>query len=478
MSVITHPSRYFPYDDPSMYNTINNLVTRNISAYKDEVGVSQVLTIGSTGNMEVESAMNVNVYMGTSNAYSLYTTSYSNNVRSNVEILSINRANNTTIVETPSSLTFTSDNNLSSIFTLGSLRVSEGANAQIIDTGKDYFGFAKSMEVQGDVAIANNMICSGNIYGKNMNLWKDTSNTAYNRIGYALCINSNDQLEIIKYAKFNSQDVVKKIAVFGTGTPSQNDISDTSYLVFNSLGNVSVASSNGSLNPLASATASSGNNMTLSGSTLLTGHIIPSPSYTQSIGSNTNFLQSIFTSNIIFPSDTVVINGQPLITNSWASSSTSNVPSSQALSNAMIEVLARSPWTSNNSNIYFSTTSASNMNVGIGYSNPAYKLSVNGVIHASGDVLAFSDARVKTNLAKIPNALDKVMCLNGYTYERSDQDTGKRHAGVIAQEIRDVLPEVVMSNSDGFLSVAYGNITALLIEAIKELNTKIDLRCT
>jgi hypothetical protein len=46
--------------------------------------------------------------------------------------------------------------------------------------------------------------------------------------------------------------------------------------------------------------------------------------------------------------------------------------------------------------------------------------------------------------------------------------------GVVAQEAQDVIPEVVQENPDGFLSVAYGNITGLLIEAVKELKKEVD----
>ena len=51
-------------------------------------------------------------------------------------------------------------------------------------------------------------------------------------------------------------------------------------------------------------------------------------------------------------------------------------------------------------------------------------------------------------------------------------DTKTRKAGVVAQEIQKVLPEVVISNDEGFLAVAYGNIVALLIEALKEEKSK------
>lgn len=106
--------------------------------------------------------------------------------------------------------------------------------------------------------------------------------------------------------------------------------------------------------------------------------------------------------------------------------------------------------------------------VGIGKTDPAYTLDVVGDIYASGDLVAFSDERKKTNIEPIPNALEKVLQLRGVTFDKIDGDD-RRHAGVIAQEVEKVLPEVVYTDKDGMKSVAYGNVIGLLIEAIKEL---------
>ena len=103
-------------------------------------------------------------------------------------------------------------------------------------------------------------------------------------------------------------------------------------------------------------------------------------------------------------------------------------------------------------------------------------------IWTSGNVTAYSDIAVKTNLVKIPNALEKVCAINGYTYERTDyikdpEDKNApdilRQAGVVAQEVEKVLPEVV-SGDEGNKAVAYGNIVSLLIEAIKEQQGQIE----
>ena len=97
------------------------------------------------------------------------------------------------------------------------------------------------------------------------------------------------------------------------------------------------------------------------------------------------------------------------------------------------------------------------------------------------NITAYSDIAVKTNLEVIPDALAKVCQLNGYTYDRTDYkvdpETGEmpetRQAGVVAQEVEKVLPEVV-SGEEGNKAVAYGNMVSLLIEAIKEQQGQIE----
>jgi hypothetical protein len=101
------------------------------------------------------------------------------------------------------------------------------------------------------------------------------------------------------------------------------------------------------------------------------------------------------------------------------------------------------------------------------------RLYVSGAIRATGTITANSDITLKKNLLKIENALEKVEKINGYTYELKEDDS-KRHAGVIAQEIQVVLPEIVNKGNNGILGVEYGNISALLIEAIKEQQTQIN----
>ena len=90
-----------------------------------------------------------------------------------------------------------------------------------------------------------------------------------------------------------------------------------------------------------------------------------------------------------------------------------------------------------------------------------------GAITSSGDVTAFSDMRLKSDIRTIDNALNRVCDLRGVFFTK-DNEAG---TGVIAQEVENILPEVV--HSGVYKSVAYGNMVGVLIEAIKELRSQV-----
>ena len=89
-----------------------------------------------------------------------------------------------------------------------------------------------------------------------------------------------------------------------------------------------------------------------------------------------------------------------------------------------------------------------------------------------GNITANSDEKLKTNIETLGGALEKVISLRGVEYDRIDMQN-EHQIGVIAQEIEKIVPEVVYEN-EGIKSVAYGNLVALLIEAIKELKAEVD----
>ena len=100
-------------------------------------------------------------------------------------------------------------------------------------------------------------------------------------------------------------------------------------------------------------------------------------------------------------------------------------------------------------------------------------------MYVKGDVVAYgaSDERLKDNIKPIDNALDKVCSLSGNTFEWNEishRPTGKKDIGVIAQEVEKVFPEIVDTRDSGYKAVDYQKLSAVLIEAVKELKTEIE----
>jgi len=95
-------------------------------------------------------------------------------------------------------------------------------------------------------------------------------------------------------------------------------------------------------------------------------------------------------------------------------------------------------------------------------------------VEAKKGVRNISDARVKYDLKKIENAVEKIKLLSGYTFKRNDLN-GINDTGLLAQDVKKILPEVVNENKEGILSIEYSKMMGLIVEAIKELSNKIDL---
>ncbi len=124
-----------------------------------------------------------------------------------------------------------------------------------------------------------------------------------------------------------------------------------------------------------------------------------------------------------------------------------------------------------------------NGNVGIGTTTPSCKLDVRG-----GDIcrngspikIGFSDKRWKKDIKPLENSLEKVSKLEGINYKwniESYPEMGfddKLQVGLIAQEVEQVIPELVTTNTKGYKSIDYDKITAVLVEAVKELKTQND----
>ena len=104
-----------------------------------------------------------------------------------------------------------------------------------------------------------------------------------------------------------------------------------------------------------------------------------------------------------------------------------------------------------------------------------------GTLTVKGDVIAYgtpSDISLKENIKPIDSALDKVMKLQGVTFDWKKTDSIlelKEDIGFIAQDVQKVVPELIRENSNGLLSMRHQGVAPILLEAIKELKAEIDL---
>ena len=110
-------------------------------------------------------------------------------------------------------------------------------------------------------------------------------------------------------------------------------------------------------------------------------------------------------------------------------------------------------------------------NVGIWTNLASTKLYVQWDVTANAYYYS-SDKRLKTDITAISDPLQKILNLNGYTF--TWKDSGKKDMWVIAQEVEQIFPEIVNTNTEWYKSVEYGNLVAPLIEAVKILNAKVD----
>jgi hypothetical protein len=257
------------------------------------------------------------------------------------------------------------------------------------------------------------------------------------------------------------------------------------------------------VNKLASDTSLTANSLIVSGGSVnafdCTGSAIISGSLTISgninIAGATNFTSNVSGGNISMTtvtatniSGTLTTAAQPNIT-SVGTLTTLNV-SGTAFSGAVQtgNIAANNVTASNNINA--STFSGTSISVGsiavsgtstfTGVSTFDNNLTVNGELRCVNDIVAFfsSDARLKTNISTLENTLDKLETVKGvsFNWNQLAQDNGKdntKQIGIIAQDLETVFPELVHTKDDGYKTVDYIKLTAVLLQAVNELRQEI-----
>ncbi len=115
---------------------------------------------------------------------------------------------------------------------------------------------------------------------------------------------------------------------------------------------------------------------------------------------------------------------------------------------------------------------------GIGVLDPSSQFQVgtngDGTVATANAWNTFSDARWKKDIRRLNNASQLIENIHAYSYLWKDGDDQKRQIGVIAQEVEKALPELVVTDANGYKSVDYGKLSAVLIETVKEQQTRIN----
>jgi hypothetical protein len=118
--------------------------------------------------------------------------------------------------------------------------------------------------------------------------------------------------------------------------------------------------------------------------------------------------------------------------------------------------------------------------VGIGTAAPSYKLDVEGDIQCT-TLYQTSDDHLKTNVSQLCNALNNITKVHGVSFEWNQEaesvgaSAGDKQIGVLASEVEAVYPELVSTSGNGYKSVDYTKLTAVLIEAVKELKNENEI---
>ena len=124
------------------------------------------------------------------------------------------------------------------------------------------------------------------------------------------------------------------------------------------------------------------------------------------------------------------------------------------------------------------TVGLGKQNVGIGTDAPQHKLHVEGNVAGQGQFISLSDLTCKTNIEPIASALELIESLRGVSFNwKTDDELASaeqdRNFGFIAQEVEDVMPEVVSEFRNDQKGIAYGEIVPVLVEAVKDLSKKV-----
>lgn len=266
-SVLENNNLPVDYGDPDLVNILNMVAVRNLYAYTPIDGTNVDINLGATSNVNIEGSYHIQNFVKEGGDIKFYSTKFMNSVRTDTEFMhfNTNQALDTAIIET-SMPTIQLKATTAAIFNTFSVAgaspdefthiTSTTANGLMTDC---QLMVNSDLKVQGnatfsnDVLINNNMIVGGHSFFRcNINLWNDHQVSASGeiaRVGYGFNINDANQLEIVKYSLFDSNNnkfSTRKVAVFGANNLLETDSNNANYFVFDTLtGTTSAHNENG-----------------------------------------------------------------------------------------------------------------------------------------------------------------------------------------------------------------------------------------
>jgi len=275
ISSIFTPTYTWTYPAPDAYDTYNGMITKAIFALPDENNTSQNLLIGSSSNLNMQAVQNINMYIKDQNKFNIFSTTVYGNNTSNAAILSVGDIGGVTQVNTGASTSILklSGGDTNATTWVSGLQVrnfndslqfatarTDGLllnNSTVCQSNLNVKGgllIEKNMEVVGNSLIKGSAIVNGSFCSRNMNVLVSkpevslSDNNTANQVGFGFRINSKDQLEIVKYSRFGSNNTInRRVAVFGNRdiTPSQSN--DGQYLVFDEINGIGMAAESNAL---------------------------------------------------------------------------------------------------------------------------------------------------------------------------------------------------------------------------------------
>ena len=258
------------YPNSHNIDTFNVIAAASVIATKDIAGVASSLVLGSSSNIVLESVGDADMYLRDASGFKIFQTNYVGSTRTDTPLLEL-RSNvlpgtgvTATVINTglagdnalwvygsdADKTTWVSTAQIREMNAYSQFSTSE-ANGFLINNSTLFSSnaiFAQDVRMQSTLEVDGDLTLFGNLFSQNLNVWRDNV-SSNQRVGFGFQINSNNQLELHKYAHYGTSGtkVSKKVAVFGNSPMSETETSDTSFLVFDSMvGGIGVSKSSAS----------------------------------------------------------------------------------------------------------------------------------------------------------------------------------------------------------------------------------------